>query len=184
GVFLRARKALRDDVGIEPGPDLQELQRAILRQDPALRLEPPQLQARRPLPAAATTLVGRREELAEVESLLRGAARLVTLRGPGGAGKTRLALEVAHDLADSFADGACCVDLSQLADHALVPSTIAQALGLEEHRREAPLDALAAYLSSRRLLLLLDCFEAVDEAAPVVSQLLRAAPGLACLVAS
>ena len=110
---------------------------------------------------------------------MRGGSRLVTLTGAGGIGKTRLALRTAHELAEAFADGVYFVDLSHLTDPELVRDTIASALGLGTQR-----DELQAFLRERQILLLLDNFEVVDDAAPLVSELLREAPGLAALVTS
>lgn len=183
-VFRVAREAMLDQLGIEPGPALQELQRAILEQDPALAVEPAEIRTRRRLPAPATPLVGRKAELAELAALLREGSRLVTLTGAGGIGKTRLALAAGHDLAEAFPDGVNFVDLSQLTDPELVPGTIAAALELAVQRDESPTDALRAFLGGRRTLLLLDNFEVVDEAAPLVSELLSAAPGLVVLATS
>jgi predicted ATPase len=177
-VFRRARRGLKEELGLEPGPELQELQRAMLRQDAALRVESREVRARRHLPATRTPLVGRQQELAEVGALLRGEApRLVTLTGTGGIGKTRLALQVAHDLADAFDEGVFFVDLAHLREPEPVATAIADALGVE------PGD-LAERLSGPRLLLLLDNFEVVDSAAPLLGELLDAAPRLALLVTS
>jgi predicted ATPase/DNA-binding SARP family transcriptional activator len=176
-VFARAREALRDELGLEPGPALQELQAAILRQDAGLVVEAPELRARRRLPAPETPLVGRGAELAELTELVHAGARLVTLTGAGGIGKTRLALRAGHELAAAFADGVYFVDLSRLTDADLVPDAIASALGTQR-------DELHAFLQERAIVIVLDNFEVVDEAAPVVSELLRAAPGLAVLVTS
>ena len=182
-VFGRVREAMRDELGLEPGPALQDLQRAILQQDPALDVEPGELRARRHLPALATPLVGREAELGELVELLGGGSRLVTLTGAGGIGKTRLALQAGHDLADAFSDGVYFVDLSHLTHPELVPGAIAAALELSA-QHEPPADALRAFLGSRRAMLLLDNFEVVDAAAPLVSDLLRAAPGLVVLATS
>src|SRR5262249_53192680 len=122
-VFRRARRALQEELGLEPGPELRDLQQAILRHDAVLRIEPPEVGARSPLPAPETSLVGRRDERREVDALLRvEGARLVSLTGAGGIGKTRLALQVSHDLADAFADGVFFVDLAHLRDPALLAS--------------------------------------------------------------
>jgi predicted ATPase/DNA-binding SARP family transcriptional activator len=183
--YRSAARTLRDELGLEPGPALRELERAILRQDPALSIEPPELRARRRLPAPGTTLVGRKAELGEVDDLLRRAeTRLVTLTGPGGIGKTRIAIQAAHDLVDAFHDGVFFVDLANLVDPALVPPAIARVLSLEEPSGADLLDALREHLATRRCLLLLDNFEVVDDAAPVVSELLAGAAGLAVLVTS
>ena len=178
-LFQRSRAAMRDELGLEPGPALQELQQAILRQDAALAVESADLRARRRLPAPETPLVGRGAELAELAALVRGGSRLVTLTGAGGIGKTRLALRTAHELTEAFADGAYFVDLSHLTDPDLVADTIASALGLGTQR-----DELQSFLAERLTLLLLDNFEVVDAAAPLVSELLRAAPGLVVLATS
>jgi predicted ATPase/DNA-binding SARP family transcriptional activator len=183
-VFQRVRTTMSEELGLEPGPALQELQQAILRQDAALAVESQELRARRRLPAPETPLVGRGAELAELAALVRGGTRLVTLTGAGGIGKTRLALETGHELATAFADGAYFVDLSPLTDPGLVPDAIAGVLGLSTQRDEPPTAAVQAFLSGRHALLLLDNFEVVDEAAPLVSELLRAAPGLVVLVTS
>jgi predicted ATPase/DNA-binding SARP family transcriptional activator len=183
--FRRARRALRDELGLEPGPELQELQQAILRQDAVLRIEAPELRARRHLPAPATTLVGRRAELAELARLVRsGTARLVTLTGAGGIGKTRLALQVAHDLADAFADGVFFVDLAHLRDHGLVPSAIARAVGVEEQPSELLDTTILTSLRGKRLLLLLDNFETVADGASLIGELLRTAENSSVLVTS
>ncbi|HEX5620851.1 MAG TPA: BTAD domain-containing putative transcriptional regulator [Solirubrobacteraceae bacterium] len=183
-VFQQARQTMRDELGLEPGPELQELQQAVLRQDPALAVKPPELRARRRLPAPETPLVGRAAELAELTELLRGGTRLVTLTGAGGIGKTRLALQTGHELAKAFTDGVYFVDLSHLSDPGLVPDEIVGVLGLSTQRDEPPAAAVQAFLEPRRALLLLDNFEVVDAAAPLVSELLRAAPGLVVLVTS
>jgi predicted ATPase/DNA-binding SARP family transcriptional activator len=183
-LFGRAREAMLEELGIEPGPVLQELQQSILRQDAALTVEPPELRARRHLPAPETPLVGRAAELAELMTLLRGGSRLVTLTGAGGVGKTRLALRAAHDLAQAFADGVYFVDLAHLTDPELVPDAITAAVGLATQPNEPPAAALQAFLAPRQVLLLLDNFEVVDPAAPLVSELLRGAPGLVVLATS
>jgi predicted ATPase/DNA-binding SARP family transcriptional activator len=183
-VYQDARRALLDELGLEPSAELKELEAAILRQDPELAVEPAELRARRHLPAPATALVGREKELAEVVAFLRQESpRLLTLTGAGGTGKTRLALRAASDVVDRFADGVFFVDLAPLGDPQLVPSTIAHRLGVQESA-ERPLESLKEHLRQRRLLLLLDNFEHVDQAAPVVSALLAEAAGLKVLITS
>jgi predicted ATPase len=128
------------------------------------------------LPRPASSFVGRARERDGLLALLKDGSRLVTLSGPGGSGKTRLALEVASELAPRFKAGVFWVGLSALRDHALVTETIAQTLGAKE--------GLAKHISERELLLLLDNFEQVVEAAPELSQLLQACPNLRLLVTS
>jgi predicted ATPase len=135
------------------------------------------------LPTPPTPLLGRERDVQAVGDLIRGGVRLVSFTGPGGVGKSRLALEVADRLSPGFADGARLVDLAPVQSPDLVANTIAAALGLRTS--EGPMMAdLTAYLSSRRLVLLLDNFEQVADAAPVVGELLAAAAGLTVLVTS
>jgi predicted ATPase len=137
------------------------------------------------LPAPPTPLVDREGEVAAVgELLLHGGARLVTLTGPGGIGKSRLALEVAARLESGFADGVRFVELAADGTPDRVAATIAGALGLKESGTRPPLDALTAYLRKRRLLLVIDNFEQVAAAAPLLAEVLAAAPGLQVLVTS
>jgi predicted ATPase len=135
------------------------------------------------LPAQPTALIGREQEVADLCALLRRQdVRLVTLTGPGGTGKTRLGLQIAAELLDSFADGVFFVDLAPISDPELVVTTIAQALG-ETASSERPADQLKAALRHQRLLLL-DNYEQVLTAAALVAELLAAAAGLKVLVTS
>ncbi len=146
---------------------------------------PPRTLDARPnnLPLQLTSFVGREEEIAEVERLL-GQARLLTLTGPGGSGKTRLALQVAAELLTRFQDGACFVDLSPVTDPALVPAAVANALGVPETAGRPILDGVKEHLRHRELLQVVDNFEQVAEAGPLIEELLTAAPRLRTLVTS
>ncbi len=135
------------------------------------------------LPPQMTTFIGRKREAEEVAGLARR-SRLVTLSGPGGTGKTRLSLQVAAQLRAEFSGGAFFVDLSAISDPALIPTTIAVALGLREQPNQPVLESLQAHLRDSRLLLVLDNFEQVQAGAPLVGHLLEAAPQLSILVTS
>ena len=127
------------------------------------------------LPQPPTPIVGREQELAHLTRLLiADSARLVTLTGPGGTGKTRLCLEVGHTLRDRFPHGVFFVDLAPITDPALVASTIAHAMGIREGGGRPAFDNLREYLADKRVLLLLDNLEQVVSAAPVVAGLLAA----------
>jgi predicted ATPase/class 3 adenylate cyclase len=137
------------------------------------------------LPLQPTPLVGREKEVSEVCDLMRGGeTRLLTLTGPGGTGKTRLALQAAADLLDVFSDGTFFVPLATVSEVELLLPAVAETLGVME-AEEQPLDeTLKDYLSERRMLLVLDNFEQVLGAAPAVMELLAAAPGIKVLATS
>jgi Domain of unknown function (DUF4062)/AAA domain len=136
------------------------------------------------LPAPATPLVGRERQAAAVEDLVvREGARLVTLTGPGGVGKTRLAVESARRLGPGFADGVRFVELASVSSADLVAAAVATGLGLTTTGDKLITD-LQSYLRARRLLLVLDNFEQVVGAAPLLAELLGAAPGVVVLVTS
>ena len=128
------------------------------------------------LPHPASSFVGRRREVSDVASLLREGARLVTLSGPGGSGKTRLAIEVAAELVPEFSDGVFWVGLAPLRDPSLVLESVAQVLGAN--------DGLPEHVGGRHMLLLMDNFEQVVEAAPDLSAFVSACPNLCLLVTS
>ncbi|WP_330172105.1 winged helix-turn-helix domain-containing protein [Streptomyces sp. NBC_01498] len=177
-VYAELREQLADELGVDPGPELAALHQAILEHDPALEA-PPASPKRRygDLPAPLTDLVGRKEAVPALGELL-AAHRLVTLTGPGGVGKTRLAEEVAGRAAGAYPDG---VRMVGLAGSTEVAEQLGAALGVREEGAAGLEDALR----SRRLLLLLDnCEHVVDSAADVVRRVLAAAPGLSVLATS
>jgi predicted ATPase/class 3 adenylate cyclase/Tfp pilus assembly protein PilF len=139
------------------------------------------------LPRQATPLVGREKQIAEVVTLLRRSdVSLVTLTGPAGTGKTRLSLQVGAQMLKDYEDGVWFVELATISpeDHRLVPSTIAETLGVREAPGQAVIDTLKDYLRDKQMLLVVDNFEQVIPAAPQVSSLLKAAPQLKVLVSS
>jgi predicted ATPase len=174
--FARARELLVGELGVEPGAALRQLQRSILEQDESVAAPA----APSSLPVPPSPLIGRARELAEAAELVRGGARVVTLTGPGGIGKTRLALELARTLEPEFAHGAALVRLATTLSPSLVPDAIAQAVGVPD----ATAELLREHLRRRELLLLLDNFEQLLPAAGFLAELLEAAPGLRLLVTS
>ena len=135
------------------------------------------------LPRPMTSFVGRDRELAEARRLLEG-SRLLTLTGPGGSGKTRLCLELAAEVAASYPDGVFFVRLAPVREPGLVPSSIAQCIGLPDCRGPSLVNHLATYLRDRKVLLVLDNFEHLLAAAPMVAELLAPAPALRIVVSS
>jgi predicted ATPase/class 3 adenylate cyclase len=135
------------------------------------------------LPAQQTSFVGREREVAEALALLDG-TRALTLTGPGGTGKTRLALRIAAESADAFRDGVVFVALSALEDPSLVASTVAAALGVQEEAGRTVLTSLSERLAGMEVLLVLDNYEQLLGAAALVGELLAAGPGVRILVTS
>jgi predicted ATPase/DNA-binding SARP family transcriptional activator len=180
-VFRETRQLLADELGLEPSPALAELERAILRHDPSLQA--PKRQPKLRLPTPASAFVGRNLDVASVCAQLRDETRLLTLTGPGGIGKTRLAIESAANLGRELPDGAVFVDLAPTGEPALVPATIAGVVAGEGEGSSA-LEAAIARLRPLETLLVLDNFERLLDAAPVVAELLEQAPRLRVLVTS
>jgi predicted ATPase/class 3 adenylate cyclase len=148
---------------------------------------PPRTLENRPtnLPVQATPLVGRQRELQEVVELLsRPEVRLVTLSGPGGSGKTRLGLQAGAELVEEYPQGVWFVNLAALRDPELVMPAVAQTLGVKEQPGETIVQTLAGSLREQTLLLLLDNFEQVLEAAPALAELLGQAPKLDAIATS
>ncbi len=149
---------------------------------PACTLPPRTLRVRNHnLPLEPSPLLGRESELTSIRGLLASGRRLVTLTGPGGIGKTRLALQVAAELAEQYSDGVWFVPLAEVRDEEQLITAIAEAMGLAI--RDSRVNFVEA-LAERRALLVLDNFETVLEFAPRIAQLLRQAPGIVCLATS
>jgi len=137
------------------------------------------------LPASLTSLLGREKETVSLGQLLHSSeVRLVTITGPGGVGKTSLALQVAYDLQDAFVDGVFFISLAAISDSTLIIPTIAHTLGVIESPNRLLLDSLKEFLRDRQVLLMLDNFEQIMSAAPLLSELLSACTGLRMLATS
>ncbi len=136
------------------------------------------------MPAEATSFVGRRHELAEARRKL-ATARLVSLVGPGGVGKTRLAIRIAASLGRGFRGGAWLAELAELQDPALVGNAVMTALDLRDQAAAEPQAVLLSYLRDKELLLVLDnCEHLLEAAARLVSEVIRAAPGVRVIATS
>lgn len=202
--YDRFRRQLADELGVDPGPELVALHRAILSQDPALLAPPPAsspvtiapapsgvlppARVRGNLPAAPTELIGRAAAVRDLHLLL-DAGRLVTLVGSGGVGKTRLAVEAAHQVAGAYPDGVWLVELAALeADPATLAGAVLAVLGVRENAERppaTPAERLLAALRGRQLLLLLDnCEHVVEPIAQLADRVLRHAPGVRLLASS
>jgi predicted ATPase/DNA-binding SARP family transcriptional activator len=188
--YHELRGRLADDLGLDPGPGLAALHQAILEQAPHLQGVPaPPTLAARPrtnLPALLTDVVGRTAAVAELRALLT-ARRLVTLTGPGGVGKTRLALETASQSAGAFPDGVWLAELAgPTQTDACTPADVVMAvLGIRDDSSMDPADLLAEALRCSQMLLILDnCEHLIGQTAKLTARLLQAAPELRILVTS
>lgn len=184
-MFQTARTTLAEELGLEPGPALARVEERILAQDPALDLDSPGSPRGPPssLPLQRTSFVGRVQELAQ-GAVLFEQSRLMTLTGPPGSGKTRLALRLAADRQDAFTHGSFFIPFAAIGNPRSVGIEIARALGLRDTPGESALDGVKAFLRDRQALLVLDNFEQLIPAAAQIGELLDAAPGIRILVTS
>lgn len=179
--YEACRSALRDELAVEPSPATKKLHEWI-QQAPAERL--PVEAAVTNLPIPLTSFVGRRREIAAVKDRL-SSARLVTLTGAGGSGKTRLAIQVATDLLDAYRDGVWWVELAEVADAERMPRVVARTLGVPEVPDQTTGETVVNFLRSKRLLLVLDnCEHLVAACARLVQRLLGECADLQVLATS
>jgi non-specific serine/threonine protein kinase len=179
--YEECRRLLRDELAVEPKPETTALFEWIKRDSTQPRLPEASLTN---LPIPITHFVGRQNEMARIKDLL-ATHRIVTLTGAGGSGKTRLAIQVATSLVESFKDGVWWTDLSALIDGTLIVPTAAQALGVPPVPNESPLQSLCRFLYSRELLLVLDnCEHLITACAQLADTLLTACPHLKMLTTS
>jgi len=191
-VYQTCTSVLERELGVEPSAATREAYEQALKLDVQVAAHahvvmPSQAQvqpANTNLPVQLTSFVGREAEMAEVRDLLQ-TTRLLTLSGPGGTGKTRLALEVATKLLDDYPNGVWLVELAPLADPTLVTQTLAATLGVREQPGRPILDALLDYVRTKTLVLILDnCEHLIETCAQLAESLLRAAPGLKLVASS
>lgn len=182
--YRGTRQALVDELGVEPGSQLQDLHRRVLSQDEELASPVGRSSGAIALPSPVNPLRGREHDLAALHSLLRREdVRLLVLTGAGGSGKTRLAIEAARIAAPDFAHGCVLVELAALRNPAALMATLCSALGVPL-QSPAPLADLVAALQHRELLLVLDNVEQLRAATPDLVELLRQAPRVRLLVTS
>ena len=178
--YQQLRDALRRELAADPDPETRRVHREIL----AGSIEAPAARGATNLPHRVTSFVGRRRELTELAAML-GRTRMLTLVGPGGCGKTRLALELADGRVEDFAGGVWLAELASIADPELVVQQIATAVGVQLQGLRDPVEVLAEQIGERRMLLVLDnCEHVVGECARIVSRLLAACPALEVLATS
>jgi len=186
-VYREFSDLLRDELGLEPGRALKELQRLVLRQDGSLEA-PVAAASARPvgkLPVPATSFLGRAREQEEVAALLwRADTRLLTLTGAGGSGKTRLALRIAQAHARDYNGGVWFVEFSSVTDPDLIASTICQTLELADQPGVTPARRLQEWLQDRSTLLVLDNLEQLATGSAILGELLAGCPRLTLLVTS
>ena len=182
--YRRLQRTLDDQLGLDPSEELRDLEQAILRQDPRLRAPARELPSTLTnLPVRVTSFVGRERERAQLSALL-GEHRLVSLTGPGGAGKTSLALQVATDTAERFPDGVWLIRLAGVEDPATVTEVVAESVGAQRPAG-AVIESLVGYLRDRSALVVLDnCEHLAQACAELAERLITSGPQLRILVTS
>ncbi|MFN8442823.1 MAG: BTAD domain-containing putative transcriptional regulator [Caldilineaceae bacterium] len=187
---------LKQELNVQPSPNLSALFDTLQRtptyvENPATNGKSVSASAQHPttspmhnLPKSLTHLIGRKQELEQIGRLLAN-QRLITITGAGGSGKTRLAIEIGRELADTFLDGACWIDLSALRDESFLTQTVAQGLKLALSTQQDPLQQLSDFLGNKELLLMLDnCEHLVQGCAALVERLLQSCHKLQILATS
>ncbi|MBP7687299.1 MAG: tetratricopeptide repeat protein [Thermoflexales bacterium] len=178
--YETCRRWLQTELGVEPLDETIALYNSLRAGNFAANYAP----AQAPLPLPLTSFVGRSSDTLHVQRLLE-TARLLTLTGPGGCGKTRLALQVVASLAEEYPDGAWFVDLAPQTDPALLPALVASVLGVREQAGRTPLETVTDYLRHKQLILILDnCEHLLEACARLAADVLRRAPRVQLLVTS
>lgn len=185
-VYQDAQERLREELGMDPGPELQATLKSILTGDERLGfVSQPEPSSKHNLPLRLTSFVGRSRIVTELHQRLSASQRLVTIAGPGGIGKTRLALEVASALVDDFEDGVWLVELAGLTEPILIGDAIASVIGEQLAPGKDPIASLVDRLSSKHILLVLDnCEHLLDAAAQVAHAVLTRCPHVRILATS
>ena len=184
--YREFRQLLRDELGLTPSVELRRLEEAILREDPSLDQEASEPSSISRLPVPLTRLIGRDVELGRVPELLER-SRLLTLVGPGGAGKTSLAIVAGRQIADRYRHGAWFVPLANVRDASELPSAVAEAIGVSDPPDPPPIwGVVSAWFSTRHVLLLVDNCEHLIEgcAQPAVEELLASAASVNVIATS
>jgi len=187
--YRHARAVLVEQFGIEPGSELRDIHQAMLVHDPALDAEraagSARRHGRRTLPSPPNRTIGRAEDVRAVAERLRGGrVRLLTLTGPGGVGKTRLALEAAHAVEGELADGAWFVSLAAVQRARDVAGAIISSLGIVPLTGESAEETVERFLAAKHVLLVVDNCEHLMAAAPFIGRLPAAGPGVTVLATS
>ena len=183
-VYREGRELLVEELGLDPGVELQRLEQAILLQDASVEPATAPREAEGNLPVETTTFIGRDVDIAEVTSRL-ALSRLVTLTGPGGSGKTRLGLRVAAQESGAFPGGVWLVELGALVNGELVAGEVASQLGIHDDNGADAAELIATSLSTRRCLVVIDCCEhLLDPVAALVDRVLKAGEGPRILATS